>query len=156
MPAEFHINIVGHYDVTDAYSIVTEQQNWTYNASNVSIPADGTNHALSYLTTFNKWYQGVHGYLSIVVCVFGILSNIINIVVLTRKPMLTPTNCILTAIAVADMMTMLSYLPFAAYFYCVTVLDQEYGHPRYDFLFLYYLESLYCIILHIYIQYNPR
>lgn len=130
MPSELHVNIVGHYDVTGAYSIVTDQNDWAvYNASNVSVQADEKNNGFAYLVTFNKWYQGVHGYLSIVVCVFGILSNIINIVVLTRKPMLTPTNCILTAIAVADMMTMLSYLPFAAYFYCVTVLEPGYGHP---------------------------
>lgn len=84
-----------------------------------------------YLDRFNKWYQGIHGYFSIVVCLFGILSNIINIVVLTRRSMSSPTNCILTAIAVADMLTMLSYLPYATYFYVVTVLEQKYGHPRY-------------------------
>lgn len=135
MPSEFHINIVGggHYDVTGTYGIVSDHHDWTSSntSSNASAPNDDQqNEALAYLVIFNKWYQGVHGYLSIVVCVFGILSNIINIIVLTRKPMLTPTNCILTAIAVADMMTMLSYLPFAAYFYCVTVLERGYGHPR--------------------------
>ena len=82
------------------------------------------------LELFGVWYQGIHGYLSIVVCTFGILSNLVNVAVLTRPHMFTPTNCLLTAIAVADLMTMASYLPYAAYFYCYAVLDYDYGHPR--------------------------
>jgi hypothetical protein len=41
----------------------------------------------SSLMTFCQWYQGVHGYLSIVVCSFGIVANLMNIIVLTRKVM---------------------------------------------------------------------
>lgn len=85
---------------------------------------------LTPLGRFNRMYQEVHGYLSIVVCAFGICSNIINIIVLTRKTMITPTNCLLTAIAVADLLTMVSYLPYSAYFYCYGVLDSQFGHTR--------------------------
>ena len=42
----------------------------------------------------------------------------------------TATNYLLTALAVADMLTMASYLPYAVYFYCVTVLDPAARHPR--------------------------
>jgi len=42
---------------------------------------------------------------------------------------ITPTNHLLTALAIADLLTMLSYLPYAVYFYCITVPDPSYGHP---------------------------
>nr|KAG5698973.1 hypothetical protein BaRGS_033486 [Batillaria attramentaria] len=71
------------------------------------------------LHQFHKWYAGVHGYLSLLVCFFGIPMNIINITVLTRRHMRTPINCILTWLAVFDMFTMASYVPFAMHFYCI-------------------------------------
>jgi len=40
-----------------------------------------------WLDHFNVWYQGVHGYLSASCCLLGIVSNVLNIVVLTRKSM---------------------------------------------------------------------
>ncbi|XP_025084076.1 probable G-protein coupled receptor 139 [Pomacea canaliculata] len=70
------------------------------------------------LHEFHKWYSGVHGYLSQLVCLFGIPMNLINITVLTRKHMHTPINCILTWLALSDMLTMASYVPFAFHFYC--------------------------------------
>ena len=84
----------------------------------------------SKLKQFGMWYQELHGYVSIVVCIFGIISNIMNIIVLTQRNMITPTNYLLTALAIADMLTMTSYLPYAIYFYCVTVLDSQYKHPQ--------------------------
>jgi len=85
------------------------------------------------LAQFNQWYQGVHGYLSIVVCSVGVLSNVVNVIVLTRKSMATPTNFLLTAVAVADMLKMTSYWPFAAYFYCYSIMDSRYNHRRFVF-----------------------
>ena len=71
------------------------------------------------LDSFNSWYRNYHGYLAAVVCAFGILANILNIVVLTRKNMVSATNCILTGLAVSDGLTMVAYLPFAVRFYCL-------------------------------------
>jgi len=82
------------------------------------------------LEWFNVRYQSLHGYLSVGVCLFGIVSNVMNVVVLTRKNMITATNYILTALAIADMLTMLSYIPYAVYFYCVATLDERYPQPR--------------------------
>lgn len=63
-------------------------------------------------------YRQIHGYASLVVCVFGTIANILNIFVLTRKELLnSPINRILTGIAVADMLVMLEYIPFATYMY---------------------------------------
>ncbi|XP_037085678.1 sex peptide receptor-like [Pollicipes pollicipes] len=58
-------------------------------------------------------YRPLHGYLALVVCVFGFVANVLNIAVLTRKDMVSPTNTILTGLAVADMAVMLEYIPFA-------------------------------------------
>lgn len=82
------------------------------------------------LMRFSLWYQGVHGYVSVALCVFGIASNLTNIVVLTQKTMLTPTNHLLTALAIADALTMTSYLPYAVYFNCLSIPDETYGHPK--------------------------
>lgn len=72
----------------------------------------------SVLEHISSWYESVHGYVSLTVCFFGIPLNFINITVLTRKHMLTPINLVLTWMAVCDMLTMLSYVPFAIHFYC--------------------------------------
>ncbi|XP_053382201.1 G-protein coupled receptor dmsr-1-like [Mercenaria mercenaria] len=64
-----------------------------------------------------KDYRKLHGYISCIVCIFGLSSNIINMIVLTRKHMIKPVNFILTALAGADFLTMLTYLVYAAYFY---------------------------------------
>jgi len=69
------------------------------------------------LAIFHDWYQHYHGYLASIVCVFGIIANALNIVVLTRRNMISATNCILTGLAVSDGLTMAAYLPFALRFY---------------------------------------
>lgn len=88
------------------------------------------NETMSNLMEFTQWYQGFHGYISIIVCVFGVIFNIMTVVVLTQKTMITPTNIILTALAIADMATMTSYLPYALYFYCIAKPDAYYRHPK--------------------------
>ncbi|KAK3587310.1 hypothetical protein CHS0354_011292 [Potamilus streckersoni] len=70
------------------------------------------------LRTLSSKYADWHGYISLVVCALGVPLNLINITVLTRKHMQTPINCILTWLAVSDMLTMISYIPFAIHFYC--------------------------------------
>ncbi|KAL3861145.1 hypothetical protein ACJMK2_007214, partial [Sinanodonta woodiana] len=71
------------------------------------------------LVSFAKVYAHYHGYISICVCLFGIITNIFNITVLTRKAMRTPVNHILSWLAVSDVITMVSYVPFALHFYCM-------------------------------------
>ncbi|ESO08546.1 hypothetical protein HELRODRAFT_74987 [Helobdella robusta] len=101
----------------------------------------------SQLVRFNKWYQNIHGYLSIIVCIFGISSNIINILVLTRPKMTTPTNTLLTVIACYDFMTMVSYLPYAIYFYCYSSLEGGLGHSKSWIIFLIF-HNKFVIICH--------
>lgn len=75
------------------------------------------------LLEFHNWYQRYHGYLASIVCVFGIVANTLNIIVLTRPNMVSSTNCILTGLAVSDGLTMAAYLPFALRFYVLYGLD---------------------------------
>ncbi|KDR23127.1 FMRFamide receptor, partial [Zootermopsis nevadensis] len=58
-----------------------------------------------------------HGYVSLVVCLFGSVANSLNIAVLTRREMTSPTNALLTGLAVADLLVMLEYIPFACHMY---------------------------------------
>lgn len=55
----------------------------------------------------------MHGYLSVAICLFGCIANTLNIIVLTRREMRSPTNAILTGLAVADLLVMLDYIPYA-------------------------------------------
>ncbi|CAG5127627.1 unnamed protein product [Candidula unifasciata] len=71
------------------------------------------------LSSFSDWYAQYHGYVSLCVCLGGIVTNTFNVTVLTRQHMRTPVNLILTGLAVSDIITMLSYLPFSIHFYCV-------------------------------------
>lgn len=65
-------------------------------------------------------YKNYHGYASLIVCSFGTLTNMLNIVVLTRKDTkAAPINRILTGLAVTDALVMLEYIPFAIYKYFV-------------------------------------
>lgn len=75
----------------------------------------GVNYTYCNLQEFHNAYKDVYGYICILVCVFGSLTNIINICVLTSKEMRWPTNFILTGLAVADLFVMIDYIPFVIY-----------------------------------------
>ncbi|XP_065368274.1 G-protein coupled receptor dmsr-1 [Calliphora vicina] len=63
-------------------------------------------------------YNGIHGYVALMICIFGTIANILNIMVLTKKDMAkAPINKILKWLAVADMFVMIEYIPFASYQY---------------------------------------
>ncbi|KAF8782900.1 Sex peptide receptor like protein [Argiope bruennichi] len=77
------------------------------------------------LEVYRNFYSSIHGYISIMVCLFGITANCMNIIVLTRKNMVSPINVILTGLAVADMMVMISYVPFSLHNYVRTGLEEK-------------------------------
>lgn len=80
----------------------------------------GPAYSPSTLEQLTSSYTSIHGVLSLVVCAFGIPMNVLNITILTRKSMRTPVNCILTWLAIFDLLTMTSYVPFSLHFYCLT------------------------------------
>jgi hypothetical protein len=69
------------------------------------------------LDAFHTKYASIHGWASLLVCVFGSIANGLNIAVLTRREMSSPTNAILTGLAVADMLVMIEYMPYAVHSY---------------------------------------
>jgi len=91
-------------------SLLTE--NSTVLSSNTT-SEEATNFCGPAWSTFGKTYGSVHGYTSLIVCFLGCIMNGLNFVVLTRRGMLSPTNVILTGLAVADFLNMLEYMPFA-------------------------------------------
>ena len=97
-------------------------------------PSMEHNHSsseISGFTDFNEVYRPVHGYLSSLVCIFGIIFNSCNIYILTRKNMKnSATNILLMWIAVFDLITEAVYVPFAIHFHIVTDTDVGYGHER--------------------------
>ena len=69
------------------------------------------------LRKFSESYINIHGYLASSVCAFGVVANILNVVVLTRPAMVSPVNVLLTALAVFDGVTMVLHFLFAMRFY---------------------------------------
>jgi len=60
---------------------------WTTNGSVATQTTETATTTYGQLMAFCQWYQAVHGYVCIVVCVFGIAANVMNIIVLTRRNM---------------------------------------------------------------------
>ena len=112
-----------------AYTLLLPDNNNNNNTNN-------TNNTTSYggspssIDLFNIWYSGVHGYICMTVCIFGIISNIANIIVLTRKNMISSTNYLLTALASVDAVTMAVYMPYAVYFYIIKTTNPTEGHAQ--------------------------
>jgi len=104
------------------FSFIEEEFSETMSSCNVTaatVAMTSEQLETSLLRRYAAWYSGYHGYVSLVVCAAGIVGNVLNVVVLTRSHMsISATNLILTALAVSDLLTMASYVPFAVQFYC--------------------------------------
>lgn len=71
-----------------------------------------------HLRGFQLAYRPIHGYLSFFICIVGVLSNILNIIVLTRREMSAlPINRILRGLALTDIVLMIEYIPFIFFHY---------------------------------------
>ena len=83
------------------------------------------------LEKFSKSYKLVHGYISLFVCFFGAVANILNIVVLTRMhKQINPNNAILIGLAIADLLVMMEYIPFAMHMY---ILNERPVYERFNY-----------------------
>lgn len=69
----------------------------------------------SSLLNYHEKYREIHLYIGSVICVFSITSSVLSIVVLSRRYMMSPTNCILTVLAVAEFLLMASFLVYVIY-----------------------------------------
>ncbi|CAG5029288.1 unnamed protein product, partial [Parnassius apollo] len=71
-------------------------------------------------------YNGIHGYVSLLICLFGSLANAFNVAVLTRRDLAAaPINRLLKWLAVADVFVMMEYVPFSIYRYMLLPGQEE-------------------------------
>ncbi|XP_071533023.1 G-protein coupled receptor dmsr-1-like isoform X2 [Panulirus ornatus] len=85
--------------------------------ANITVPDSEEYCSTAEWNHFRQSYQAVHGCMSLVVCLFGSVANVINMVVLTRRTMKSPTNAILTGLAVTDLLVMVEYIPYTMHQY---------------------------------------
>ncbi|KAK7010762.1 adhesion G protein-coupled receptor L2 [Biomphalaria glabrata] len=103
------------------------------------------------LRDFNARYGELHGYIAVSVCLFGVLSNIANIIVLTRKNMASSTNTILLWLAVCDLFKMLDYLLFATHFYVMAPNDPNrpgFGSTDFSWICFLLFHASFSIVCH--------
>lgn len=93
-------------------------------------------------------YKNVHGYISLIVCILGTIANTLNIIVLTRREMRSPTNAILTGLAVADLAVMIEYIPYTIHDYILwerLPREQQLSYPWACFIKFH---SIFAQVLH--------
>lgn len=103
---------------------------------------------LEALQHFSRQYQPIHGNICVILCTFGLLTNILNFIVLTRPNMRTSINMVLAAVALCDAGTMCSYLIYVVHFYVVNrgvCLTEIY---TYNWMVFILFHSLWSILLH--------
>ncbi|XP_061184732.1 G-protein coupled receptor dmsr-1-like [Saccostrea echinata] len=65
-------------------------------------------------------YRLIHGYVSGTLCFIGVVFNIFNVIVWSRKNMRTSTNLLLTTLSVADGVSVFMYLLYVTYYFTAT------------------------------------
>ncbi|XP_011311544.1 probable G-protein coupled receptor B0563.6 [Fopius arisanus] len=122
--------------ILDSFNITEEDLDYMNNYSANTINTYQTVcYCSGYIRQLALSYRIYHGYVALVVCLFGTVANILNIVVLTRKDMaMAPINRILTGLATADMLVMVEYIPFAVYEYLL--LPEHQRFPYYGAVFV--------------------
>ncbi|CAG9537335.1 unnamed protein product [Cercopithifilaria johnstoni] len=80
----------------------------------IELPEDSIVYDWFY--AIHKFYNPIHTYLSIAICILGAMCNFCNILVLTRKRMHTPVNMILTAMACCDTVVLFSNLVYTTHY----------------------------------------
>lgn len=100
------------------------------------------------LEKFAKRYEQIHGLLSLIVCFFGSVANVLNICVLTTKEMRSPTNLILTGLAVADLMVMLEYIPFTYHRYIDIEKRQNFRNFSYEWAVFTKFHAIFSQVFH--------
>uniref|UniRef100_A0A914X223 G-protein coupled receptors family 1 profile domain-containing protein n=1 Tax=Plectus sambesii TaxID=2011161 RepID=A0A914X223_9BILA len=94
-----------------------------------------TNESL--LESFISPYTTIHLPLVITICVFGIVANVLNVIVLTRRQMRAqPINIILTGLSTAQLLLLVNFICYTAY---SRLLDAQCAVGAKSFLWLSYL-----------------
>ncbi|XP_076469005.1 G-protein coupled receptor dmsr-1-like [Babylonia areolata] len=120
-PAQSIANITALYATRSAMHSATSSLD--KDAMQAGLTTVSTTKTLSAIEQFSQSYQKIHGYLSVFVCTFGMVSNVFNISVLTSRRTKNPTNFILTTLAIADLLTLSTYPIMAIYLYIISSPD---------------------------------
>lgn len=80
----------------------------------ISLPNESYVYGIFYI--IHDSYSSYHSFISVAICIIGVLANSINVIVLTRPNMITPVNVLLVTMALLDMLVMSSYLIFTIHF----------------------------------------
>lgn len=142
------IHAMINFTSRDAYrSVIPKMSQFEENDDNISdidYFMESSYNQESFLGHFHEWFLKVYGYGSIVICVFGVFTNIFNITVLMAKDMRTATNHLLTFLAIADILTMLPFIPYAINFYCPVTTPME-TPEKYSYGWVLYM----VVIIHL-------
>ena len=96
------------------------------------------------LQEFSRAYRPVYQVIFPIFCSIAILSNCLNILVLTRKGMISPTNVLLLWLAAADGLSMVSVLSFNA---ILNYLDENLEGPL-NFIWVFLVSQHAAIFTH--------
>lgn len=100
------------------HDINTLRRMYGFNITHPKTPAECDECKWAIQDIAVEYAEHYHGYVSIIVCGFGTIANMLNIVVLTRKDIAcAPINRILTGLAVVDMVLMMEYMTYAYYYH---------------------------------------
>ncbi|XP_067942997.1 G-protein coupled receptor dmsr-1-like [Watersipora subatra] len=106
-----------------------------------SVPTDFTEkeeHSHDVVKAIAKYTNSnEHAYISLAICFIGILTNGLNLLVLTRKRMKTPTNLLLSSISTTDLLTIVMYLLKLAVVTADPMLDRTRMFNYYKLVFVH-------------------
>lgn len=64
----------------------------------------------SEIISFSVFYHSIHGYIAFPVSVFGVISNIVNVIILTQNNLQSATNFMLASVAMCHLVLNTTYL----------------------------------------------
>lgn len=103
----------------------------------------------SILLQFNIFFSlYVHEYLSVGICIFGIMSNSLNILTLSRKSMASPINAILLSLSIIDLLLLFTYVPYALNGNVLILYELFNGSHTFTWIFYAILYTIGCSALH--------
>lgn len=89
-----------------------------------------TEHASDYSDLEVTGYRLVHGYISGTICFLGVLFNVCNVAVWSRRALRTSTSLLLTTLSVADGCSVFMYLLYVTYYFTATGPSELIYHSR--------------------------
>ncbi|KAL3082865.1 hypothetical protein niasHS_010667 [Heterodera schachtii] len=111
--------------------------------------SNSTRAFIQSLVGFQKAYAPIHGRICVFLCLFGVVTNLIHCVVLTRPQMrVSAVNFIMTAVALCDLGTMGSYLVYIIHFVFQNTSNSCSNPQSYLWMLFLILHIFFSILLH--------